>query len=263
MGKIVALMLGDVVGKAGCRAIFTYLPALRKKYKADIVIVNGENAADGRGMNPEIVDLFFRSSVDVITSGNHIWHNPDILPVIEKEKRLLRPENYPIGVHGSGHCTIKVKDTSVGVINLEGRAFLSNLRCPFNVGYEIVQKIRKETKTIIIDFHAEWPEEKEALAMYLDGEITALIGTHTHIQTGDYRISKKGTGYITDIGMTGPQNSVIGMDPRIVLEKNLTQMPLRMEVAEFTADIMGISITIDSESGKTINMEPVWEKATV
>jgi 2',3'-cyclic-nucleotide 2'-phosphodiesterase len=263
MGKITALMLGDVVGQPGCRALFTCLPGLKKKYKTDIVIVNGENASDGRGMTPEVVDLFFRSGVDVITSGNHIWHNKDIYTLLDKEDRLLRPENYPLGVPGKGHCVIKVKNISIGVINLEGRVFLSNLRCPFIVGLEVVSRIRKETKIIIIDFHAEWPEEKEALGIYLDGEISAIVGTHTHVQTADERILPKGTAYLTDIGMTGPVDSVIGMKTGIVLEKNISQMPLRMEVAETQADIMGVVLDIDTDTGKTLSIQRIWEKSLV
>jgi metallophosphoesterase (TIGR00282 family) len=263
MGKITALILGDVVGQPGCRALFTYLPALKKKHKADIVIVNGENASDGRGMSPENVNLFFRSGVDVITSGNHIWQDKELFPMLEKEKTLLRPENYPIGVLGKGHCIVQVKDVSVGVINLEGRVFLSNLRDPFIIGAEIAAKMRKETKIIIIDFHAEWPEEKEALAIYLDGQISALIGTHTHVQTADERILPKGTAYITDIGMTGPENSVIGMKSGIVLEKNVSQMPLRMEVSETQASIMGVVLQIDSDTGAAISIERIWEKSAV
>ncbi len=263
MNKITALVLGDVVGQPGCRALFTYLPALKKKYKADVVIVNGENASDGRGMSPQNVDLFYRSGVDVITSGNHIWQDKELFPLLEKEKTLLRPENYPLGVTGKGHCMVQVKDVSVGVINLEGRVFLSNLRCPFLVASEIIGKMRKETKVIIIDFHAEWPEEKEALGIYLDGQVSALIGTHTHVQTADERILQKGTAYITDIGMTGPDNSVIGMKSGIVLEKNVSQMPLRMEVSETQASIMGIVLAIDAETGAAVSIERIWEKSAV
>jgi metallophosphoesterase (TIGR00282 family) len=263
MGKITALVLGDVVGQPGCRALFTYLPALKKKYKADVVVVNGENASDGRGMSPENVDLFFRSGVDVITSGNHIWQDKEVYPLLEKEDTLLRPENYPLGVTGKGHCVVKVKDTAIGIINLEGRVFLSNLRCPFVVGSETVSRMRKEAKIIIIDFHAEWPEEKEALGIYLDGEISALIGTHTHVQTADERILPNGTAYITDIGMTGPENSVIGMKSGIVLEKNISQMPLRMEVSETQASIMGVVLNIDADTGKAISIERIWEKSAV
>lgn len=263
MERLTVLALGDVVGQSGCRAVFTNLPALKKKYKADLVIINGENAADGRGMTNENVELFFRSGVDVITSGNHVWHNKDIVPLLDKEDRLLRPENYPVGVPGKGHCIVRVHDVPVGVINLEGRVFLSNVLCPFVVASELVQRLAKETKIIIIDFHAEWPEEKESLAIYLDGRVSAVFGTHTHVQTADERVLAKGTGYITDIGMTGPRNGVIGMNPKIVLDKNITQMPLRMEVLDGQADIMGLVIELDVATGRTVRMERIWETSIV
>jgi metallophosphoesterase (TIGR00282 family) len=263
MERLSVLVLGDVVGQSGCRAIFTNLPALKKKHKADLVIVNGENAADGRGMMPENVELFFRSGVDVITSGNHIWHNRDIIPLLDKEDRLLRPENYPVGVPGKGHCIVRTKDKPIGIINLEGRVFLSNVLCPFIVASELLARMQKETNIIIIDFHAEWPEEKEALAIHLDGTVSAIFGTHTHVQTADERILVGGTGYITDVGMTGPRNGVIGMNPKIVLDKNISQMPLRMEVLDGQADIMGLLIEIDTATGKATSIKRIWESSIV
>ncbi|MBN1697861.1 MAG: TIGR00282 family metallophosphoesterase [Spirochaetales bacterium] len=257
------LVLGDVIGKPGCRAIFGYLGSLKKTTKADCVVVNGENAFEGKGITPEICQMFFKSGVDVITTGNHIWQQREILPFLDKEDRILRPENYPTGVPGKGHCLITVKDKKVGIINLQGRVFLSPLRCPFQVGKDTAVRLRRETPVVIVDFHAEWTEEKEALAIYLDGTISALVGTHTHVQTADERILPHGTGYITDIGMTGPGESIIGMNPSIVIQKNLSQMPLKMEVADKQADIMGVLLSIDAETGKTVSVERIWEKSVI
>jgi metallophosphoesterase (TIGR00282 family) len=257
------LVLGDVIGKPGCRAIFGCLQSLKKTTKADCVIVNGENAHEGQGITPEICSMFFKSGVDVITSGNHIWQQREILPLLEKEERLLRPENYPVGVPGKGSCIITVKNVKVGIINLEGRVFLSSIRCPFLIGKEVTARLKRETNIIIIDFHAEWPEEKEALAIFLDGDISALIGTHTHVQTADERILPNGTGYITDIGMTGPGESIIGMNPEIVIQKNLSQMPLKMVVADKPADIMGVILEINPENGKTISIKRICKKSVV
>jgi metallophosphoesterase (TIGR00282 family) len=261
--SIRVLILGDVIGKPGCRAIFGCLPSLKKTTKADCVIVNGENAHEGQGITPEICSMFYSAGVDVITSGNHIWQQREILPLLEKNERIIRPENYPVGVPGRGYCIISVKHVKVGIINLEGRVFLSTIRCPFLIGKEVVGRLKKETNIIIVDFHAEWPEEKEALAIYLDGSISALVGTHTHVQTADERILPKGTGYITDIGMTGPGVSIIGMNPDIVIKKNLSQMPLKMEVADKPADIMGVLLVINTENGKTISIERICKKSVV
>lgn len=257
------LVLGDIVGQPGIRAIFAHTQKLKKSKKADLIIVNGENASDGRGITPEQCDMIFSSGVNVITSGNHIWQQAAILKYLNDTEFLLRPENYPVGVPGKGSCIVEVNGEKIGVVNLEGRVFMSSIRCPFLIGKEICQRLRRETKVVIVDFHADWPEEKEALGLYLDGRISALIGTHTHVQTADERILPKGTGYITDIGMTGPTGSVIGMKKEIVLRKNLTQMPLKMEVEDNPAEIMGVLLEIDIKTGKTLTIERVKEKSSV
>jgi metallophosphoesterase (TIGR00282 family) len=249
------MIIGDIVGKAGCRALFTMIKSLRKEFDAHLVIINGENAADGSGLTPEIVTEFINCGVDVITSGNHIWKNKTIYPILDTETRLLRPENYPKGVPGKGFCTVSRHDCLIGILNIEGNLNRSRLRCPFSVGKEIVQKLKKETNIIIVDFHAEVAQEKEALAVFLDGEISMLFGTHTHIQTADERILPGGTGFITDIGMTGPAESVIGMSIRVALDRALTQMPLKLEIEDRPAILMGIVIEIDPSSGKTLSIE--------
>ncbi len=258
-----ALVLGDVIGQPGCRALFIGLKQIIKNTKADVVIVNGENAADGYGLTPELADGLFQSGVDVITSGNHIWQKDEIYPMLESENRLLRPENYPNGVSGKGHCIIEKAGEKVAVLNLEGRVYLSNIRCPFRVGKEMVNRLQNTTNIIILDFHAEWPEEKEALAIYLDGKVSVVVGTHTHVQTADERVLPGGTGYITDIGMTGPAESVIGMKVETAIRRGLTQMPLKLEVEDEPVEICGVLIEIDKTTGKTWSLKRIREKSLI
>ncbi|MBN1525278.1 MAG: TIGR00282 family metallophosphoesterase [Spirochaetales bacterium] len=257
------LAVGDIVGKPGCRALFSLLKSVRKETRADLVIVNGENASDGSGLTPDLVNDIYKAGADVITSGNHIWRKREIYPVLEKDDRMLRPDNYPVGVPGKGSCTVPVKDTKVSILNLEGVLNRSRLRCPFLHAKEKLQKLKKESPIVIIDFHAEFAAEKEALAVYLDGEISVLFGTHTHVQTADERIFPKGTGYITDIGMTGPIGSVIGMNRDVAMRRACTQLPLKLEVAENKGMLMGVVFSIDMNNGRTVNIERVQEYASV
>jgi len=257
------LILGDVIGQPGCRALFFGLKKLIKTTKADFIVVNGENAADGYGLTPELAEGLFQSGVDVITSGNHIWQKKEIYPLLESENRILRPENYPNGVPGKGHCIVEKSGAKIAVLNLEGRVYLSNLRCPFRVGREITTRLQNTTNIIILDFHAEWPEEKEALAIYLDGRISVLAGTHTHVQTADERILAGGTGYITDIGMSGPAESVIGMKIETAVKRGLTQMPLKLEVEDKPVEISGIVVEIDKSTGHTLSLKRIREKSVI
>ncbi len=262
------LILGDVVGQPGCRALFVGLPDLARKLRADLVIANGENAADGFGLTPEIAERMFKSGVHVITSGNHIWQKREIYPLLKTSDTLLRPENYPVisgpdAIPGKGHCIVTVRDLPVLVLNLEGRVNLSPLRDPLQIGKSILKQYRSRTRISIVDFHAEAVEEKEALGLFLDGEASAVIGTHTHVQTADERILPGGTAYITDIGMTGPTESVIGMRRETALTRSLTQMPLKMEVQNSTAEIWGVLVEIDPSSGKAARIERVRQLSTV
>jgi 2',3'-cyclic-nucleotide 2'-phosphodiesterase len=261
--KLRALILGDVVGQPGCRALFVGLTALIKKTGADLVIANGENAAEGFGMTPEIAESFHKSGVHVITSGNHIWQKREILTSLQTDDRLLRPENYPNGVPGKGYCILPARGESVLIVNLEGRVDLSPLRCPFATAKSLIKQFKSKVRAIIIDFHAESAEEKEALAIYLDGEVSAVVGTHTHVQTADERILKGGTGYITDIGMTGPSGSVIGMKKETAIARCLSQMPLKMEVQDSPAEIMGVVLEIDVSTGKTTDITRIKEMSAV
>lgn len=253
-----ALYLGDVYGQPGCRAIFLSLKKLISEYKTDLIIINGENACDGFGITPEIADQLLQCGADVITSGNHVWQQQSILKYLEEREEILRPANYPPGVPGKGLYIIKNKRMGpAAVINLQGRQSMSQIDCPFREAKKLIKKCHNETELIFIDFHAESVEEKEALAMYLDGQVTALVGTHTHIPTADERILKNGTAYQTDIGMSGPLHSVIGCRPEISVERSRTQMPLKMEVADSSAVLNGLLVTADCESGKALEVERI------
>ncbi len=248
---LVALLLGDVCGKPGCRALFMGLPQLKKEYHADFVVVNGENAANGFGLSAEIMRQFFERGADVITSGNHIWQQEDLLPYLDSEPRLLRPANYPPQAPGHGSVVVDAGGRKVAVLNLQGRAMLPSIDCPFRVGLEQVEKLRRQTSVILVDFHAESTEEKEALAFHFDGKASVLVGTHTHVQTADEKILPNGTGYITDLGMSGPRDSVIGSNPAISIQKQQSQMPLRNEILEAPGWLQGVCCTIDVATGRT------------
>lgn len=231
------------------------LGSLVKDYRADMVIVNGENAANGFGLSASLMEQFFSLGVDVITSGNHIWQQDDLRPYLDSEKRLLRPANYPPQAPGHGSVVVDVKGTKVAVLNLQGRMQLPAIDCPFRIGLEQVQKLRKQTPLIFVDFHAENTEEKEALGLYLDGKISAMVGTHTHVQTADEKILPQKSAYITDIGLCGPSESVIGSDPGISIARQLTQMPMRSEIADTPPVLQGVCITVESATGNALKIE--------
>ena len=221
------------------------------------MIANGENATEGQGITPEAAEGLFKSGVDVITSGNHIWQRKEIIPMLERDNRILRPENYPSGVPGGGLSLITKKQVPIAVINLQGRVNMYSIRCPFKVGEGLVRQLGKKTKIIVVDFHAELPEEKEALALHLDGKISALVGTHTHVQTADEKILPGGTAYITDVGMSGPVDGVIGMKRDISIKRSLMQIPYKMEVEESAAVVMGVLLTVAVGSGKALSIERI------
>jgi hypothetical protein len=263
-----ALILGDIVGQPGCRALFVGLPDLTRRAAADLVMANGENAADGFGLTPEIAERMRASGVQVITSGNHIWQKREIFPMLQTSDTLLRPENYPLvpgpnAVPGKGHCIVTVRDAAVLIINLEGRVNLSPLRDPIQVGRALLKQFRARVKAVIVDFHAESVDEKEALGLSLDGEVSAVIGTHTHVQTADERILPGGTAYITDIGMTGPSDSVIGMKKETAIARSLTQMPLKMEVQNSAGEIQGVLLSIDLATGRATSIERLRQLSSV
>ena len=245
-------MIGDIVGRPGRKILQEKLPRLIDEHHLDAVIANGENAAGGFGITPEIAEDIFQCGVDVITSGNHIWDQKKIEPYIEEQPRLLRPANYPAGNKGRGDVIISSKNVpeiKIGVISLSGRIFMGPLDCPFQTVVPLIEKMQAETKVVIIDFHAEATSEKMAMAWYLDGRVSALVGTHTHVQTADERLLPGGTAYITDLGMTGPMDSVIGMKEDRVISKFLTARPNRFEVASGNIQLHGVLIEVDEEQG--------------
>lgn len=249
------LLLGDIYGDPGCRVLFMKLQTLKKKYRADFVVVNGENAFKGFGIIPSQVDMLFGIGVDVITSGNHIWQQEDIYPYLDSQSSLLRPANYGNLVQGHGYV---VKD-NVCVINLQGRMNMPATDDPFKCAQDILKKLDSKVKIIFVDFHAESPEEKEAMGFFLDGKVTAVVGTHIHVQTMDEKILPNGTAYITDLGMCGPKGSIIGSDPELAIKRQLTQMPMKAQVLDAAAEIHGVCIRSDAETGKALSIERIAE----
>ncbi|MBO7094533.1 MAG: TIGR00282 family metallophosphoesterase [Spirochaetia bacterium] len=249
------LFLGDIIGQPGNRAVFFNLKSLIKKYNADFTVVNGENSAEGFGILPAAAEQMFQGGADVITTGNHVWQKNEIYPYLDEKEAILRPANFPAGVPGHGSCIVEKHGVKLAVMNLQGRENMSTIECPFRCGRELAKKLRKETPLILVDFHAESSSEKEALGCWLDGQVSALVGTHTHVQTADERILKGGTAYITDVGMTGPEDSVIGTIKEISIERSLTQMPLKMEIADLPVTFCGVLIKVDAQSGKALSIE--------
>jgi metallophosphoesterase (TIGR00282 family) len=249
MALLKILFFADVVGKPGRYILSQLCKELKEKYAADYVIANIENAAGGFGITPEMSRKIFSYGVNCQTSGNHIWDRMDILKYLDEQPKLLRPANYPVGVPGSGYLIDEVNGTKIAVLNLMGRLFVKEIDCPFRVADRELKKIREITETVIIDFHAEATSEKQALAYYLDGKVSAIIGTHTHVQTADETISERGTAFISDVGMTGPHDSIIGMDKNSSLERFLTGMPKRFSSATRDLKISGVVITVDTADG--------------
>jgi metallophosphoesterase (TIGR00282 family) len=245
------LFIGDVVGKGGRRAITDLLPRMMKE-GVDFVIANGENVSGGIGITPQYAQILWNQGVNVITTGNHIWRKKEILPLLDHEPCLLRPANYPPGTPGRGSGTYTTAHGGkVGVINLEGRVFMRSLESPFKTAEEHIALLRRETKVIIVDFHAEATSEKVALGWFLDGEVSAVLGTHTHVQTADEKVLPGGTAYITDVGMTGPSESVIGIRKEIAVERFLTLLPNKFEPATGKIELQGVIVDVDEESGRS------------
>ena len=246
------LFIGDIVGKIGRTATKALLPTVVTRYKIDLVIANGENAAAGFGITDKIVAELLGCGVHVITTGNHVWDKKEFIPQISKENRVLRPLNYPPGVPGYGSLLYPLHNSmKVAVINLAGRVFMSPIDCPFRVGKEEIERLSAFTKIIIVDFHAEATSEKIAFGYYVDGKVSAVIGTHTHVQTADEKVLPGGTAYITDVGMTGPSDSVIGIEKGQIIERFLTSMPMRFETAQGEGIFSALVIEIDEETGRS------------
>jgi 2',3'-cyclic-nucleotide 2'-phosphodiesterase len=244
------LMVGDVFGESGRAALAKHLPALRQQHAIDFCVVNIENAANGFGVTPLIARQALEQGADVLTSGNHIWDKKEIVEYITKENLLLRPANFPAGTPGVGYVTIKAGPHKVAVLNLMGRVFMLPIDCPFQKANEIVPELRKETPIILVDMHAEATSESVAMGWHLDGRVSAVVGTHRHVQTADERVLPGGTAYITDLGMTGPTDGVIGVDRDLILQRFMSQMPVRFEPAKGPAALHGVVIVVDPETGR-------------
>ena len=259
------LFIGDIVGQPGRRAVAELLPKLRQEHHLDFVIANGENSAGGSGITPKTAGEIFSAGVDVITSGDHLWDQKEVMELLQNEKRFLRPLNYPHGTPGRGSAIFEVRSSefgvrsSIGVLNAQGRTFMPPLENPFLLALDEVKRLRQQTKIIFVDFHAEATSEKIAFARFLDGQVSAVVGTHTHVQTADEQIFPGGTAYLTDAGFTGPHESVLGREIEPVLKRFLTGMPQRFEVAKNRVLLHGAVIEIDDANGKAVKIQRVSE----
>jgi hypothetical protein len=251
---VLILAIGDVVGRPGRRAVSQLLPGLRQQYGLDLVIANAENAAGGLGLTLATAKELLDSGVDILTSGNHIWAEREIIPYLDSEMPILRPLNYPPGVPGKGYVT----RGRVAVVNLMGRTFMGDFDCPFRAMDQLLPKL--EQKVIIVDFHAEATSEKVAMGRYLDGRVSAVLGTHTHVGTIDAQLLSRGTAYVTDIGMTGPLDSVIGDDAEAVIQRFLTQMPHRLSVGKGKIALNAILLRVADDTGKAISIERIYRE---
>lgn len=252
------LMIGDIVGTIGQQTLKTYLPRLKQTYSPDVVIVNGENAAtNGRGITREIFHEFRKLGIDCVTMGNHTWGQPEIFDFIDKEDRLLRPANYPEGTPGRGFITFTSTKGKVAIINVMGRTFSStDLDCPFRSLDAILKRVPKDAY-IFVDVHAETTSEKQALAWYLDGRVSAVVGTHTHVQTADEKVLPKGTAYLTDVGMTGPYYGAIGVEIEAVIRRFLTQLPVRFEVSKEGFMLQGVVIDFSPATKRATKLKRI------
>jgi len=251
------LVIGDVIGKPGRQAVSKLLPGLRRQYGLDLVIANAENAAGGFGLTSATAGELFDAGVDVLTSGNHIWTQKEIIPYLDGEMPILRPLNYPPGVPGKGY----IINSKAMVINLMGRTFMGDLDCPFRAIDKLLVELGHKSPVIIVDFHAEATSEKVAMGRYLDGRVSAVLGTHTHVGTIDAQLLPQDTAYITDIGMTGPIDSVIGVDAEAAIQRFLTRMPHRLPVAKGKTILSSVMIKVAEDSGRAISIERIDREA--
>jgi len=257
------LFIGDIVGEPGRRAVKTLVPALRRDHRLDFVIANGENSAGGNGITPRIADEIYASGVDVITSGDHLWDQKEVVHLLANESRFLRPLNYPPETPGRGSGIFTFPDgtgkpVKIGVMNIQGRTFMQPpLDNPFPAGRDAVKWLREQTSLIFVDFHAEATSEKIAFARFLDGQVSAVVGTHTHVQTADEQIFPGGTAYLSDAGFTGPHESVLGREIEPVIQRFLTSVPQRFEVAKERVLLHGVVIELDAATGRAIKIERI------
>ena len=254
---MILLAIGDVVSISGCEFIMKKLPAFKRFKGVDLCIVNGENSAKGNGLTPQSAQMIFDAGADVITTGNHVWQRKEFYDYMDENPFVLRPYNYPKSCSGRGYVVLDKGRTQVLVANIQGNAFMDSFGNPFLAADEILQKVGDGIKVKIFDMHAEATSEKCAMAFYLDGRATVLFGTHTHVQTSDERIYPKGLGYITDLGMTGPQPSVLGLEPNGVITKFKTGTPQRFDVSENPVEMEGALFDMDIETGRTTYVERI------
>ena len=247
------LAVGDVIGKPGRRALARFLPEIKRQYGVDFTIVNAENVAGGIGVTPDTATDLIDAGADVLTSGNHVWAQKDILPVLDSEMPLIRPLNYPPGVPGRGYFITR----GVMVVNLIGRTFIGNFECPFRTMDALLEQVQDKPPVVVVDFHAEATSEKVALGRYLDGRVSAVLGTHTHVGTIDAQILPRGTAYVTDIGMTGPVDSIIGDDADNVIQRFLTQLPHRMSAGKGKTTLNAMLVRVDNVTGRATAIERI------
>lgn len=250
------LCIGDIVGRVGRDMVFSYLD--KHMYDYDLIIANGENAAHGKGITKNVYEELKRAGIDGITLGNHTWGCPDVKRVLEFEDDIIRPANFDEGCPGVGSMVLKARNgVLVGIINIIGRVYMQPAESPFAIVKKEIEKLKEKTNIILVDFHAEATSEKISMGYYLDGEVSAVFGTHTHVQTADEKILSSGTGYITDLGMTGPIHSVLGMDKSLIVNKFLNNMPVKFEVATGEGEFSGCVFEIDENTGKTVGIERI------
>jgi metallophosphoesterase (TIGR00282 family) len=252
-----ALLVGDVVGGVGMRALLARLPELREEHRPDVVVVNCENAAGGAGTSPRQATELLEAGVDVLTGGNHSLQKPEILPMLEAEPRMLRPANIAVKAPGRGVTTVETPAGPVSVVNIMGSVFMTASHSPFAIIDDLVAEARRGAEVVLVDVHAEATSEKIALAHHLDGRVSAVVGTHTHVQTADDRVLPQGTAYITDVGMTGPHDSVIGVDRSAILQRFLTALPQRFDTATENPRLNAVIVDADEASGRAASIERV------
>ncbi|HET6402895.1 MAG TPA: TIGR00282 family metallophosphoesterase [Candidatus Kapabacteria bacterium] len=251
------LFIGDVVGTGALAMVVKMLPTLAQKYSSDFIIVNGENVAEGKSLTKKQAAEIFNAGAKVITTGNHVWDRWDARGLMAEDRRVLRPANYPRENAGSGYAVGETKSgIAIGVINLQGRTYMQTIDCPFHVSHWAIDKVAERANIIIVDMHAEATAEKQAIARHLDGKVSAVLGTHTHVQTADAQILPGGTAYISDVGMSGPYESVIGMKIDVAVKRFLNQTPYKYEIATEGIRVAGVSLTIDVATGAALEIEP-------
>ena len=254
------LFIGDIVGEPGRRAVKALVPLLRSQHRLDLVIANGENSAGGSGITPRTAEEIFLGGVDVITSGDHLWDQKEVMELLANEKRFVRPFNYPPGTPGQGSVVVRIGSLPpVAVLNLQGRTFMPPLENPFLVGREEIARLREQTKIIFVDFHAEATSEKIAFARMVDGQVSAVVGTHTHVQTADEQVFPGGTAFLCDAGFTGPQDGVLGREVEPIIRRFVTNMPQRFDVARNRVMLHGAIVEVDESSGKATRIQRVAE----